>query len=98
MTFEYDAVETVARLMALSARTAPKARGTDVIRTTIATGDDLVLLARAMREFGEKRNASFFIRDAGNIEASDACLIVGALLADTVGLDGGGAGGPTRAQ
>ncbi|NLA39013.1 MAG: hypothetical protein GX882_06485 [Methanomicrobiales archaeon] len=98
MTFEYDAVETVARLMALSARTAPKARGTDVIRTTIATGDDLVLLARAMREFGEKRNASFFIRDAGNIEASDACLIVGALLADTVGLDCGGCGYPTCAD
>ncbi|GLI46654.1 ferredoxin domain-containing protein [Methanoculleus bourgensis] len=98
MTLESDAVETVARLMALSARTAPKARGTDVIKTLLVTGEDRTVLARAMREFGERHNAPFFIRDAGNIEASDACLIIGALLADAVGLDCGGCGYPTCAE
>ncbi|MFY9195119.1 MAG: DUF2148 domain-containing protein [Methanoculleus sp.] len=98
MTFESDAVETVARLMALSARTAPKARGVDAIRTIVVTGEDMAILAQAMREFGEKHNASFFVRDAGNIEASDACIVIGSLLADTVGLDCGGCGYSTCAE
>ena len=98
MVFESDAVETVARLMALSARTAPKARGIDVIRTMIVTGDDRSALAGAMREYGERHNAGFFIRDAGNVEASDACLLIGSLLADAVGLDCGGCGYPTCAE
>ncbi len=98
MTFESDAVETVARLMALSARTAPKARGVDVIGTIIVTGEEMATLARAMREFGEKHNMSFFIRDAKNVEASDACIVIGSLLADTVGLDCGGCGYPTCAE
>ncbi len=98
MTLESDAVEMVARLMALSARTAPKARGVDAIRTMVATGGELTILARAMREFGEEHNALFFVRDAGNIEASDACVIIGSLLADTVGLDCGGCGYRTCAD
>jgi len=98
MIFESDAVEMVARLMALSARTAPKARGIDVIRTLIVTGDERRVLARAMREYGERHNAGLFIRDAGNVEASDACLIIGSLLADAVGLDCGGCGYATCAE
>ena len=98
MVFESDAVQTVARLMALSARTAPKARGIDVIKTRIVTGDERSVLAQAMREFGERHNAAFFIRDAGNIEASDACLLIGSLLADAVGLDCGGCGYSTCAE
>ncbi len=98
MIFESDAVETVARLMALSARTAPKARGIDVIRTLIVAGNDRGVLAGAMREYGERHNIGFFIRDAGNVEASDACLIIGSLLADAVGLDCGGCGYPACAD
>ena len=98
MTLESDAVEVVARLMALSARTAPKARGTDVIKTMVVTGEERDVLAGAMREYGEKHNAGFFIRDAGNVAASDACLLIGSLLADAVGLDCGGCGYPTCAE
>lgn len=98
MFFESDAVEMVARLMALSARTAPKAKGSDVIRTMIVTGTELERLAGAMREYGENHDAGFFIRDAGNIKASDACLLIGSLLTDAVGLDCGGCGYATCAE
>ncbi|MCE5337482.1 MAG: DUF2148 domain-containing protein [Methanomicrobiaceae archaeon] len=98
MVFESDAVETVARLMALSARTAPKARGIDVIKTMIVVGDERSVLAQAMREYGERHNAGFFIRDAGNVAASDACLLIGSLLADAVGLDCGACGYATCAE
>lgn len=98
MNVESDAVEMVARLMALSARTAPKAKGTDVIKTMIVTGAELQQLAGAMREYGEKHDVGFFIRDAGNVAASDACLLVGSILADAVGLDCGGCGYATCAE
>jgi len=95
MAFESDAVEMVARLMALSARTAPKARGIDVIKTMIVVGDERNVLAEAMREYGERHNVEFFIRDAGNVAASDACLLIGSLFDDAVGLNCGACGYPT---
>jgi len=98
MVFESDAVEMVAKLMALSARTAPKARGIDVIKTMIVTGEEKTALAEAMREFGEKHNIDYFIRDAGNVAASDACFLIGSLLHDAVNLDCGGCGYPTCAE
>ncbi len=98
MVFESDAVEMVARLMALSARTAPKARGIDVIKTMIVTGEEKTTLAEAMREFGEKHNIDYFIRDAGNVAVSDACLLIGSLLHDAVNLDCGGCGYSTCAE
>ena len=98
MVFESDAVEMVARLMALSARTAPKARGIDVIKTMIVTGEEKKRLAGAMREYGEKNGAGFFVRDAGNVAASDACLLIGSLFDDTVSLDCGGCGYATCAE
>ncbi len=42
---EQDAVEMGASLMALSARTAPKGRGVDSVKTLILTGNDLEQLA-----------------------------------------------------
>jgi len=98
MFVESDAVEMVARLMALSARTAPKAKGTDVIKTLIVTGAELERLAGAMREYGEKHDLGFFLRDAGNIKASDACFLVGSLFTDAVGLDCGACGYATCAE
>ncbi len=98
MFVESDAVEMVARLMALSARTAPKAKGTDIIKTLIVTGEEKERLAGAMREYGEKHSVGFFLRDAGNVAASDACFLVGSLFADAVGLDCGACGYPTCAE
>ena len=98
MFVESDAVEMVARLMALSARTAPKAKGTDIIKTLIVTGIEKERLAGAMREYGEKHSVGFFLRDAGNVAASDACFLVGSLFADAVGLDCGACGYVTCAE
>ena len=40
---EREAVRTVAAMMAVSARTAPKARGIDDVKTMVIDGDDLEL-------------------------------------------------------
>lgn len=90
MTFR--AVEMVAELMALSARTAPKGRGQDSIVIRVVVGKELEELSREMRRLGEARGVKFFLRDAGNLEKSDACLLIGCRAADSVGLDCGGCG------
>jgi uncharacterized ferredoxin-like protein len=90
MTFR--AVEIVAELMALSARTAPKGRGQDSIVIRVVTGKDLEALSGEMSRLGEARGIKFFLRDAGNLEKSDACLLIGCRAADSAGLDCGGCG------
>ena len=77
---EKEAVLMVAKMMASSARTAPKGRGVDTIETMIVEGDDLKNLASAM-----ERNAAeqlphlspLFIRDAGSVRKSGCVLLIG---------------------
>ncbi len=92
MTSETRAVEMVAELMALSARTAPKGRGQDSIVIRVAVGDDLKKLAGEMRSLGEITGMKILLRDAGNMEQSDACVVIGCKGADVAGIDCGGCG------
>ena len=92
-----DAVEVVAHLMALSARTAPKARGTDALVIRVLKDRSLLDLAGEMKRIGEARKIAFFVRDAGNLEESDACVLAGLRAGSTVGLDCGGCGHRTCA-
>lgn len=80
--------------MALSARTAPKGRGIDSMVIKVMTGKDLLRLAGEIKRLGEARGIKFFIRDASNIEQSDACVLIGADGKGFVGLDCGGCGYP----
>lgn len=90
MTFK--AVEMVAELMALSARTAPKGRGQDSIVIKVVSGKELEELSKELRRLGEARGIKFFLRDAGNLENSQACVLIGSKAIDSVGLDCGGCG------
>ena len=63
MTFK--AVEMVAELMALSARTAPKGRGQDSIVIKVVIGEELVELSRELRRLGEARGIKFFLQGRG---------------------------------
>jgi uncharacterized ferredoxin-like protein len=76
---ERDGVEIGASLMAVSARTAPKTRGSDSVKTLILTGNDLEPLAAAMeKKVGEKSTElPIFRRDAGNVRNSAAVLLIG---------------------
>jgi len=78
MTVDRTAVITVAGLMELAARTAPKAKGVDTILVRILTGKEIQALADHLADTGEKRKTGFFVRDAKNIAACDACIIIGA--------------------
>lgn len=77
MTPEQTAVKAVASLMALAARTAPKGKGVDTIIVKVLTGKEVFTLADRLFELGEKHGIGFFLRDAKNISASDACVLIG---------------------
>lgn len=94
MTEMADPVVMVAELMALAARTAPKATGRDSLYIRVITGADLNRLSEEMRLLGDLYGFGYFARDAGNLEKSSACLLVGAR-GEVVGLDCGACGYPT---
>ncbi len=88
------AVGTACDLMALAARTAPKGRGADSLVIRIVSGEELKELAEAVRSAAKREEDSFFERDAGNITASEACLLIGVRGLEPVGVDCGGCGYP----
>ncbi len=92
MSGETNAVRIVAELMALSARTAPKGRGQDSIVIRLVIGEDLLRLAGEMRRLGEATGIKILLRDGGNMDKSDACVLIGCISADIAGLDCGGCG------
>lgn len=98
MTPEFEAVRTVATLMALAARTAPKGKGVDTIEVAVLTGTDLAGLAAAMRAYGEEHGLGFFLRDAKNIDNADACVLIGCKGQQTAAINCGGCGYPTCAE
>ena len=87
-----NALRTVAELMAISARTAPKAAGKDFVVTEIVVGDELQRLAEKMVEFGERTGKKNFDRDGANVRDSDALLLIGLKDARAVGLNCGACG------
>ncbi len=87
-------VQTIAQNMAVAARTAPKARGLDSLQIGIVSGEELNKLAEKMNEIGEAKEMPFFLRDALNIENSEAVLLVGTSFSP-IGLNCGYCGHPT---
>jgi len=98
MSVEKTAIATVTGLMALAARTAPKAKGVDTILVHVAEGKELKALSKTMTAFGNTHSLSFFLRDAQNIAASDACVIIGVEGDSVVGLNCGACGFSTCAE
>lgn len=75
---EMEAVISVAQQMCAAARTAPKTKGQDYIHTCILTEEDLEKLADKMEELSDELGYGFFKRDAANVRASQAVVLLGA--------------------
>lgn len=76
---EERSVLATAAKMCAAARTAPKARGIDRIETLVLTGEEKDKLADKMEEIFEATGEAnaFFKRDAGNVRASEAVVLIG---------------------
>jgi uncharacterized ferredoxin-like protein len=92
---EKSAALQVAALMAAAARTAPRTRGIDNIKT-IAIDDEATRrkLVAKMREIATTEDRPGVARDAGNIENSPAVVVIG-VESNTAGLNCGYCGKPS---
>jgi uncharacterized ferredoxin-like protein len=91
-------LKTIAELMAVAARTAPKAAGQDFVKIEIIEGEMLGKIAEAMISYGAKTGKKNFDRDGNNIKNSGAVLLIGIKDAKTVGLNCGACGYPDCKQ
>ena len=66
-----------ARMMATAARTAPKAKGIDIIEIVIATDEHIQQIAQQLHVLHEESGMKFLLRDAENIQQGDALLLIG---------------------
>lgn len=89
-----EGIIQVAAMMEIAARTAPKSRGEDFIEIMTITGRTVKDLAEAMIKFGKEKGKSKFDRDAANVAASSAVVIIGLNNCTSLGLDCGACGYP----
>lgn len=92
MTPEQNAAMTVAGLMALAARTAPKGKGIDTIEIRLLAQKEMKKLAAHLEKLGNERGIGFFLRDAKNLAASDGCVLIGCRGFEAGGINCGGCG------
>lgn len=88
----------VAGLMALSARTAPKATGKDFVGIKVLEGEEINRLADAMVQYGEESGKKNWDRDANNIRLSGAVLLISLDKPQPAGLNCGACGFKTCAE
>jgi uncharacterized ferredoxin-like protein len=70
-------LRTVADLMAIASRTAPKSAGKDFVVTRILEGAEVTALAEAMAKFGQRTGKKNFDRDGHSVAASDCVVLIG---------------------
>lgn len=63
--------------MLTAARTAPKGKGYDIVEIELVTGNDIKLLSNKMLVYSIKTGLKFITRDAENILAAGAVILIG---------------------
>lgn len=81
-----SAIDTVADLMEIAAITAPKTKGEDFVVVKTVRGEDIGRLKQGMIEYGEHKKGNW-ARDANNVGASSAVVLVGLKDADVADLN-----------
>ena len=87
----------IAKKMAVAARTAPKAKGVDIIEIAVLAGEDLETVACELEVYSADTGMKFPLRDAGNVRACQAIVAIGTRSA-LQGLNCGHCGFPTCAE
>ncbi len=85
-------MEIVAGMMALAARTAPKAVGADFIEIKILTGEEIENLAGEMIRYGQEKGKRNYDRDGDNVRRSGAVLLLSLSGSEPLGLNCGACG------
>jgi uncharacterized ferredoxin-like protein len=79
--FKEKALDHIAEDMCVAARTAPKAKGIDLLATAIAKGDTIQKLADKMLQIQKEQNGSqSYIRDSESIRQISHVVLIGTKL------------------
>ena len=70
-------VKVLAEAVMTAARTAPKAKGRDLVEVAMITDEDIEHLSQTMIEMSEESGLKFLLRDAANILQAEAVIIIG---------------------
>jgi len=81
-----ESVIEIAKKMMVAARTAPKAKGVDLIEVGLVTGKSIKPLSEMMAKVGEHKGMKFFLRDSESILSAEAVVLIGTAL-ETQGLN-----------
>ena len=73
----HEAALQIGKQMMIAARTAPKAKGVDIIEIALITDEDIHRLSEEMRAVCEENGFKFFLRDADNIKEAECVLLIG---------------------
>ena len=73
----HEQVLQICKQMMVAARTAPKAKGVDIIEAALITDEDIQRLSEEMRAVCEEYGFKFFLRDADNIMEAECVLLIG---------------------
>lgn len=87
----------VAQKMLTAARTAPKAKGLDIIEAAVVTGEDIDAISATMSRLFEETGRPVYKRDSENILSANAILLIGTK-SSPLGLDCGHCGFPACAE
>lgn len=93
----HEHIQHVARQMMTAARTAPKAKGIDIIEITSVSGEDLQRISQEMISISEETGMKFFLRDAENVLNAECVIFIGTH-EEPLGLNCGHCGFPTCAS
>lgn len=72
-----QAVKALAEAVMVAARTAPKAKGRDLVEIAMLTDEDIKRLSDMMLQVSEQTGLKFILRDAANILQAQALLLIG---------------------
>ena len=89
----HERVILAAKQMLSAARTAPKAKGVDLIECAIIDGEDLKAVSAHLQKMGEELGRGGLLRDAANILQGECIVVIGTRL-ETMGLNCGHCGYP----
>ena len=67
-----ETVKIMAEAVMVAARTAPKAKGRDIVEIVMITDEHIERLSQTMQQMSEESGLKFLLRDAENILHSQA--------------------------
>lgn len=73
----HQQIMEIAKQMMTAARTAPKAKGVDIIEIRTVEGEHIQTLSERTHRLGEETGMKFMFRDAENILSAEAVVLIG---------------------